>query len=208
MTFYSNYKECSFAETNSYRILGRSETSETGLLLPWSNSGIEFSFRGNRAEIRFADYAGAAPVYVKVFADKRETRCGLYELADKLVAVAVHYAEMHLRVILYKFRYPFRGNVRRGAFHKPDRDSTLHALTHGYYFRRRLVGKAQKLLCAAVEQLSRLGQLKMPLAADKKHGVKLLLKPLYLAAQRRLAHAQLFGGFRYIQFLRDRDKVG
>ena len=85
MTFYSNYKESSFAETNSYRVLGRSETSETGLLLPWSNSGIEFSFRGNRAEIRFADYAGAAPVYVKVFTDKREMRCGLYGLADKLL---------------------------------------------------------------------------------------------------------------------------
>ena len=84
MLFYSNYQESGFAESEHFRVLGRSETND-GILLPWSNSGIEFSFCGSRAEIHFAEYAGAAPVYVKVFADKREARYGVYGLADKLL---------------------------------------------------------------------------------------------------------------------------
>ncbi len=83
--FYSQYCEFDFTETNRYRILGRTEPSEKGALLPWSNSGIEFSFCGNRAELHFAGYNGTAPVYVKVFSDNGTARYGLHGLTDKIL---------------------------------------------------------------------------------------------------------------------------
>ncbi len=67
--FYTNSKEVVFNDTHNYKIYGRTMTDETGLLISWSNSGVELRFKGKRLEASFASYQADQPVYVKAFVD-------------------------------------------------------------------------------------------------------------------------------------------
>lgn len=83
--FYTNYLEFDHTMTEHFRFLGRTIAAEAGLPLSWSNSGIEFTFNGDRAEIHFADYECDAPVYVKAFVGHRATRFCLNGKSPKVL---------------------------------------------------------------------------------------------------------------------------
>ena len=75
--FNTNYCNISFNDTSLYKTYGRTLTNDNGLNLSWSNSGIEFTFKGERANIFFADYICDKPVYVKAYIDGKAQKFGL-----------------------------------------------------------------------------------------------------------------------------------
>lgn len=83
--YYYNHKDIGFADTENFKIHGRTHSDESGLHLSWSNSGIEFKFKGTRAEISFGDYPGEAQVYVKAYFDGRAQRFGLCAKMPKVL---------------------------------------------------------------------------------------------------------------------------
>ena len=74
---YTNSKKISYTDTNNYKIYGRTATSENGLLISWSNSGVGIRFKGRRLEISFATYEAEQPVWIKAFFDGKTQRFGL-----------------------------------------------------------------------------------------------------------------------------------
>lgn len=83
--FYTDYLEFDHSQTDVFRFLGRTAAQADGLPLSWSNSGIEFCFEGDRAEIHFAPYDQAEPVYVKAFFDDHSQRFCLAGSAPKVL---------------------------------------------------------------------------------------------------------------------------
>lgn len=75
--FYTNHCEFTYNDTDKFKIHGRTLSDESGLILSWSNSGIEFTFKGERAVVSFDEYQCDAPVFVKVFVDGNAQRFGL-----------------------------------------------------------------------------------------------------------------------------------
>ena len=75
--FYTNQCNLSFKDVDKFKIHGRTLTDENSLNLSWSNSGIEFIFKGERATIFFADYNSEKPVFLKVFIDGKPQKFGL-----------------------------------------------------------------------------------------------------------------------------------
>lgn len=82
---YFNYIDISFTQTENFKIYGRTDVREAGLALPWSNSGIELRFKGNRAEFSFAPYECDPPVYVKAFFDGHAQRFCLNGKMPKVI---------------------------------------------------------------------------------------------------------------------------
>lgn len=83
--FCTAFKEFTHAQTEYFRFLGRTAPLPEGLPLSWSNSGVTFTFRGDRAELHFAAYEADQPVYVKVFADGKAQRFGLDGKSPKIL---------------------------------------------------------------------------------------------------------------------------
>ena len=83
--FYTSFSEFTAQDFEHFRIIGRTGAHEAGLPLSWSNSGMEFRFRGSRAELHFAAYESDQPVYVKAFTDKTAQRFGLDGKSPKLL---------------------------------------------------------------------------------------------------------------------------
>lgn len=83
--FNTNYCNITFSDTTLYKIHGRTLADENGLKLSWSNSGIEFCFKGERAIVFFNDYICDKPVFVKVFTDGKPQKFGLCGNAPTIV---------------------------------------------------------------------------------------------------------------------------
>ena len=81
---YFNYKEISAENTKHFKIHGRT-LFDGGLLISWSNSGIELNFKGNKIEFNFAEYSAVQPVYVKGFTENGEQRFGLFGIMPKVI---------------------------------------------------------------------------------------------------------------------------
>ena len=81
---YFNYKETDLKNNETIKIHGRTIYAG-GLYLSWSNSGVEFKFKGTRAEFYFNEYWDSQGAYVKLFADKSETKHALFGKASKII---------------------------------------------------------------------------------------------------------------------------
>ena len=83
--FYTNHCEFTYKDTNRFKIYGRTLADKQGLILSWSNSGIAFSFKGERAVISFGEYICDAPVFVKAYVDGTSQRFGLCGSQPRIV---------------------------------------------------------------------------------------------------------------------------
>ena len=83
--FYTNECQISFKDTDKYHIHGRTLSDDSCLNLSWSNSGIEFKFKGERAIVFFEDYICDVPVYVKAFIDGQVQRFGICGKSPKIL---------------------------------------------------------------------------------------------------------------------------
>jgi lysophospholipase L1-like esterase len=79
-----NYAEINADNTKYFKINGRT-LFENGLVISWSNSGVELNFKGNKIEFDFAHYTAEQPVYVKGFTEKGEQRFGLCGSMPKVI---------------------------------------------------------------------------------------------------------------------------
>ncbi|MBR5271733.1 MAG: hypothetical protein IKV64_06085 [Clostridia bacterium] len=79
-----NYIEITADECRDFKIHGRT-VYDKGLLISWSNSGVELNFKGTRIEFNFDEYKCEVPVYVKAFTEKGEQRFGLCGAMPKVV---------------------------------------------------------------------------------------------------------------------------
>ena len=101
--FCNEYKEISFsdiADNSYYRIHGRTEADENGLRLSWSNSGIEFLFNGNRAELHFGESFADQPYYVKVFIDKGQQKYCIDGKSPKILLDCQRNTCHHVKALL------------------------------------------------------------------------------------------------------------
>ena len=72
--YYTNFVEVKHTDTSLFKIHGRTVSDEKGLIISWSNSGIELKFKGKRAEFFFGEYMVDMPAYVKAYFDGRSQR--------------------------------------------------------------------------------------------------------------------------------------
>ena len=84
--YYTNSVEAKHTDTNLFKIHGRTVSEENGLIISWSNSGIELKFKGQRAEFFFGEYTVTEqPVYVKAYFDGHSQRFCLAGKSPKVL---------------------------------------------------------------------------------------------------------------------------
>ena len=83
--YYTNSVEAKHTDTSLFKIHGRTFSEEKGLIISWSNSGIELSFKGSRIEFHFAEYNAEQPVYVKAYFDGPSQRFCLVGRSPKVL---------------------------------------------------------------------------------------------------------------------------
>lgn len=72
--------------SNEYvRVLGRSTTVDGCVAFDWSNSGIEFSFKGTGFIVGYGPYAAPIPAYVKAFVDGKSVRFPISNGSEKTI---------------------------------------------------------------------------------------------------------------------------
>jgi len=83
--YYTNSVEAKHTDTSLFKIHGRTFSEEKGLIISWSNSGIELSFKGSRIEFHFAEYNAEQPAYVKAYFDGTSQRFCLAGKSPKVL---------------------------------------------------------------------------------------------------------------------------
>ena len=84
--YYTNSVEAKHTDTSLFKIHGRTFSEEKGLIISWSNSGIELKFKGKRAEFFFGEYITTEqPAYVKAYFDGHSQRFCLAGKSPKVL---------------------------------------------------------------------------------------------------------------------------
>lgn len=107
-------QQVSLPQTEQVRILGRCLTSDEGLYLSWTCSGVEFTFTGTEARACIGLSSDAdAPVLMGVFVDEEEecTSAFLLESTDEEVVLAEALEDEEHTLRLLKLSEARHGNV-------------------------------------------------------------------------------------------------
>ncbi|MGI6715811.1 MAG: GDSL-type esterase/lipase family protein [Eubacteriales bacterium] len=92
------YKEYNFADTNIFKLLGRTKKEDSSLMLPWSYGGIAFNFTGTGLILSFKKQDADCVAYLRVTVDGKSARYGISDGREVIIIEGLeegtHYAEI------------------------------------------------------------------------------------------------------------------
>ncbi|HPE95306.1 MAG TPA: GDSL-type esterase/lipase family protein [Bacillota bacterium] len=92
-------KNILITEKDNFKFIGRSVLTDDSLELTWSNSGIDFDFRGDGFLIFFKQFQDDQPVYIKLIVDGAEQRFAVSDGREAVIAEGIGDGCHHARVI-------------------------------------------------------------------------------------------------------------